>query len=741
MYGSQLGERPAMPSLIGAGGNGLASGNNFPVNGALNGGAASINSGGLTALNGGFTSPGCFGAAHLGKSASSTTFDAALQGLPPYLAAAPGGISTLNGINGAASYDDAPVASGLSGMPGSVQASTGPASSPAGASPLPYGGSAGASSNYGLSHSAGAAYVNGAGGGAASTASSYAGAVERSAGSSTGYAQIIGREERPSGDGSSKSYVRIREIPAELVEAGIYRVKEPSEAGQGSTNGAAARFGTMASSNEQLASVHRQGFPTTGSFIAEPYAAREAYAEPATEAVQPAAIPAERIVTVAPTDTSSARISAAAAEAQVHGPAASRFEFPTAGSFVAEAYSEAGAPLYAPSLHGMGGPPRAEPLDPPPIAVARYHHDALGGPHSALPSRSPSPMQGRMSPMYGGAPAGDSFGGNRYALPPGPGACGSCCPVHPEEYGRGDPAMEPYPERYAGAGLRGMASPSPYAGRGLAGDTYSGGTMTYGLSPAQVAAGYGAGGPASHSNGYGAQGYGQNGYAHNGGAHGYPNSLGETSGAYAGAGCGLPGHGSCSGAGSYGASAGATYGFPTAGSFIAEPFAPGAPTPPSCQGAAYPGYGVADLYNGTSSPMNPPPFPSYGAGAALGPGPGFPPGPLGLGALGLGQGTSLPPGPTQASFLQSMESANPALFGPAALGGIGAPSAAGRLHDDASMGGAGAAAEGGAVVGGTPPKVRPPKDAEAGSSAKRAARSSKSDPVRGKKKQSFVGCC
>lgn len=613
-------------------------------------------------------------------------FDAALQGLPPYM-----GASALNGIGGAAapSYDDGlgrPPMAGISG-PALQASATAPAASALGASPLAYGGCTSTRC--------------GCGGGAGPTAERV---VSKS---SSGYAQILGMEERPAGDGgASKSYVRIREIPAELVEAGLYRIKEPGDALDGSGSGAASVPGVQ-QSNDHSASPLRPAFPTTGSFIAEPGVAREALVEPVARGG-----PAERMVSMPPNQRE-VPVERMVAMPPSHaspsptpgfpegGVPAARFEFPKAGSFVAEPYSDAGAPLYAQNHHGIGAPPMPEPM--PPYAVSRYAHEPSG----------------RLSPMYnGGGPCGmDSYGGNRYALPPAAGG------GHPDEFG----------------GHLG----------GSRGDTYSGGTVTYGLSPTQVAAGYGASGCSSHVNGYSANGcgayghghggmaavngYGANGYGANGCSdyprggcgNGYPHSLGDGCGVD---GYGVPGHhGPAPGACDYGVNANAGYGFPTAGSFIAEPFAQGAPAPQlaACHG---------DMYNGAGSPMHPPAYPpGYGAGVGLGGAPGFGPSPLGGTGFGaLGPGPPFPV-PSQGSFIASLDNAAPPIFGAGGLASLGK----GGLPDGKGTG------AGPGLGAGTPPRVRPPKDADARpNGTERPSRSSKpEEPKRGKKKLGFVGCC
>lgn len=307
--------------------------------------------------------------------------------------------------------------------------------------------------------------------------------------------------------------------------------------------------------------------------------------------------------------------------------------------------------------------------------------------------------------------------------------------AEPYAPGAPNPQKDPYQGDMFGGACSPM-HPHPYQG-----DMFGGASSPMQPPPYP---GYGANGFASYANGGGARAYGENGYPQHGcGGNGYPNSLGGTTGVgayppgYGMGGYGMPGHSSAALACDYGPKANVEYGFPTAGSFIAEPFALGAPAP---QTGACP---CGDMYHGTSSPMHPSPYSGCGAGVGLG-GPGLGQGALGtagLGALGAGQGFPLA-GPAQASLLPGLEGAAPPTFG---AGALKASLAAGRMPDGMGTSAGHGLGAGTGVGATTPPKVAPPKDVASRTNAAgrpTTTKTSKADqPVRGKKKKDFVGCC
>eukprot|EP00930_Biecheleria_cincta_P038953 TRINITY_DN26781_c0_g2_i1.p1 TRINITY_DN26781_c0_g2~~TRINITY_DN26781_c0_g2_i1.p1 ORF type:complete len:571 (-),score=54.02 TRINITY_DN26781_c0_g2_i1:280-1992(-) len=245
------------------------------------------------------------------------------------------------------------------------------------------------------------------------------------------------------------------------------------------------------------------------------------------------------------------------------GHQAAPYSFPTAGSFVAEPFGESGVPMYGQTLPSYSSA----------VQDRRY-----------VDARSSSPMQrlGSTSAVSYG-PASYSPEGYRTSSP-----MRSFSPAPDRAYISGD-----YGARQGIGYTNGYEKPLNGYGYGVPsyskGDTYSGGTISYGPPP---------GTSGSYSPGYG------------GGAP-------------------LP------------SSASLGYrGFPAAGSFVAEPFNPGAPS-------LNPG-SLSPVPSRTPSFVPPPlPMPSYsGLGGFGGPGgpDGFGPGPLdagccgGLGAPGLGFG-------------------------------------------------------------------------------------------------------
>lgn len=274
---------------------------------------------------------------------------------------------------------------------------------------------------------------------------------------------------------------------------------------------------------------------------------------------------------------------------------AAPYTFPTAGSFVAEAYRDDGMPAFS--------MPPSQPSYP-----------SGGGEKYYQRERSYSPMGGRVSPMPGGN-YGDPGSG---AHPPGIGY-GS--------YAHGEPMADPYGNsqprqeqacHYQHSQYAGPSQPPSYPhSYGYSGDGPQRGDGGYSYS--------------GKPNSYAApQSYGPPPYASSGGGA-YPGAAGA---AYPGS---YPGLGSTAPYGELpppGAGGDFGYSFPTAGSFVAEPFAPGAPSPIPMPRPAFAGEdqmheaqmrwerGSMQMgmpppalgpYGGTNSPCPPPLPPSQGS--------------------------------------------------------------------------------------------------------------------------------
>lgn len=331
------------------------------------------------------------------------------------------------------------------------------------------------------------------------------------------------------------------------------------------------------------------------------------------------------------------------------------YSFPTAGSFVAEPYTEAGEVTYqqpamayaSPAMHGD------------PRSMSPMH----GRASSPMGARAASPMYGEpASPMYGErytvSPMGGAYGDGGYRSPHHPGpeyGAGYGGSASSWAYGGGQP-MNSYASG-PGASFPGGAGPSTaYRGAPSAGDPNAGQSASYNLP-----AGRSAGPP----HGYGGYHAPHDPYAV-GADMRYPSPMGTSQ---------------------LGPS------FPTAGSFIADAslypamgqtgsFAP----PPSDYGAAPLGtFSSLSQYGGpSSSSMAPPPIPLYGGygNSYGGAGPGMGASPMGgMPGLGgfpggmsdLGGGSSSPFPPPTGSFLASLDSHAPSFAsGPApGLGGLG----------------------------------------------------------------------
>eukprot|EP00927_Polykrikos_kofoidii_P027532 TRINITY_DN24178_c0_g1_i2.p1 TRINITY_DN24178_c0_g1~~TRINITY_DN24178_c0_g1_i2.p1 ORF type:complete len:643 (+),score=82.21 TRINITY_DN24178_c0_g1_i2:272-2200(+) len=322
------------------------------------------------------------------------------------------------------------------------------------------------------------------------------------------------------------------------------------------------------------------------------------------------------------------------------------YQFPTAGSFVAEPYAESGAPTYAVEYHGGAAPTYAGDLHHGGGCPANHGNcgatrtlphsypssGGIGTSSNMYQDRSVSPMGGRrsVSPMYGGGCAG----GSAQDLGCGGGFAG--CSGHTNCYANGNS-----PGNFA-------FQPNTYA------NGYTNGHYSNGYNTPSNHSVYGAGDPHYRLDQYGQKAYGPP----PGHSHGYGPSMGAGAGGYGVAsgsyGCGGNygyglGNSACGQMGTSSQSGAGAFNFPTSGSFIAEPFAVGAPqsmmrnnsfaaTYQGCGGNASDGaFGAGGL--GSTS---------YGGGGMSGF--GF----NGLGAAGqLGSlgGTNSPFPPSQPSFL------------------------------------------------------------------------------------------
>lgn len=295
------------------------------------------------------------------------------------------------------------------------------------------------------------------------------------------------------------------------------------------------------------------------------------------------------------------------------------YNFPRDGSFVADAFRE-GVPSYAGAQS----------------AYPSTQYPERGRSASPMPGRPASPMAeypAAYAPSPYGAYASPYGGYSSYGLAEGyRGGCGSY-----STYGQGGPAGGNAYDYGAGYARGGDPYGYAYGGGGGAsysrGDTYTGGAISYGPPPGRAPA------PAAVAFG------GYNGY------------------------------GGASASSAPGGGASSAYCFPTAGSFVAEPFNPAAPplsrpssyTPPGSYGAGYGldanAYGgCSPQYGGAMSPL-PPSIPSF-----LGMPGGFDPAASFAAISGAGLGGGLGSCP---SFAQTLGAGPAESSAAGAYGGLG----------------------------------------------------------------------